>query len=173
MDIFFSCQPHFGHMDLYRRKRSVTYTMYTFGCFAKPQILYVFIVIAKKWTSYFPASLIFNLHNVYFWVFYSMCCWMIDEFGNDNQRHSVLPGLCSMEKLASYCLTEPGSGSDAVSLSTTARRDGDHYILNGSKVRGQRSRQLTRGLFSNQKQSMFVYNIRKEMTKGLPKINLV
>ena len=71
-----------------------------------------------------------------------MCCWMIDEYGNEDQRQSVLPSLCSMEKFASYCLTEPGSGSDAVSLSTSARRDGDHYILNGSKVRGQRSKSL-------------------------------
>ncbi|XP_071791807.1 isobutyryl-CoA dehydrogenase, mitochondrial-like [Asterias amurensis] len=65
---------------------------------------------------------------------HNMCCWMIDEYGNEDQRQSVLPSLCSMEKLASYCLTEPGSGSDAVSLSTSARRDGDHYILNGSKA---------------------------------------
>ncbi|XP_022079223.1 isobutyryl-CoA dehydrogenase, mitochondrial-like [Acanthaster planci] len=65
---------------------------------------------------------------------HNMCCWMIDTFGNEDQRHAVLPGLCSMEKLASYCLTEPGSGSDAASLSTTARQDGDHYVLNGSKA---------------------------------------
>ena len=71
-----------------------------------------------------------------------MCCWMIDEYGNEDQRQSVLPSLCSMGKFASYCLTEPGSGSDAVSLSTSARPDGDHYILNGSKVRGQRSKSL-------------------------------
>ncbi|XP_063799861.1 isobutyryl-CoA dehydrogenase, mitochondrial [Pseudophryne corroboree] len=65
---------------------------------------------------------------------HNMCVWMIDTFGNDEQRHRFCPPLCSMEKFASYCLTEPGSGSDAASLLTSARRDGDHYVLNGSKA---------------------------------------
>lgn len=65
---------------------------------------------------------------------HNMCVWMIDTFGNDEQRHRFCPPLCSMEKFASYCLTEPGSGSDAASLLTSAKRDGDHYILNGSKA---------------------------------------
>ncbi|XP_073441068.1 isobutyryl-CoA dehydrogenase, mitochondrial [Dendrobates tinctorius] len=65
---------------------------------------------------------------------HNMCVWMIDTFGNDDQRHRLCPALCSMEKFASYCLTEPGSGSDAASLLTSAKRDGDHYILNGSKA---------------------------------------
>ena len=91
----------------------------------------------------------------------SMCVWMIDTFGNNEQRERFCPVLCSMEKFASYCLTEPGqdsnifivscsqlkisitiniwsvilgSGSDAASLLTTAKLQGDHYILNGSKV---------------------------------------
>ncbi|XP_069470212.1 isobutyryl-CoA dehydrogenase, mitochondrial [Ambystoma mexicanum] len=64
----------------------------------------------------------------------NMCVWMIDTFGNEEQRHRFCPSLCSMEKIASYCLTEPGSGSDAASLSTTAKRQGDRYILNGSKA---------------------------------------
>ena len=63
-----------------------------------------------------------------------MCAWMIDVFGNEEQRRSYLPGLISMQQCASYCLTEPNSGSDAASLSTTAKRRGDVYILNGSKV---------------------------------------
>ena len=63
-----------------------------------------------------------------------MCVWMIDEFGNDEQRKRFLPSLVSMEQFASYCLTEPGSGSDAASLSTTAKDNGDHYVLNGSKA---------------------------------------
>jgi len=58
----------------------------------------------------------------------------IDQFGNSEQRASLLPQLCSMELLSSYCLTEPGSGSDAASLKTTARRDGEEYVLNGSKA---------------------------------------
>jgi len=64
---------------------------------------------------------------------HNMAAWMIDTFGNDEQRQRFLPKLTSMEALASYCLTEPGSGSDAAALRTRATRDGDHYILNGSK----------------------------------------
>jgi alkylation response protein AidB-like acyl-CoA dehydrogenase len=62
-----------------------------------------------------------------------MASWMIDAYGNDTQRHKWLPRLCTMELLASYCLTEPGSGSDAAALRTRAVRDGDHYVLNGQK----------------------------------------
>jgi isobutyryl-CoA dehydrogenase len=59
---------------------------------------------------------------------------MIDKFGTDEQRAKFVPELCTMDKLASYCLTEPSAGSDAASLSTSAKRQGDHYILNGSKA---------------------------------------
>lgn len=65
---------------------------------------------------------------------HNMCVWIIDAFGNEEQRHRFCPPLCTMEKFASYCLTEPGSGSDAASLLTSAERQGDHYILNGSKA---------------------------------------
>ncbi|KAM4652578.1 isobutyryl-CoA dehydrogenase, mitochondrial [Discoglossus pictus] len=65
---------------------------------------------------------------------HNMCVWMIDTFGSDNLRHKFCPPLCTMEKFASYCLTEPGSGSDAASLLTSAKRNSDHYILNGSKA---------------------------------------
>nr|XP_033774254.1 isobutyryl-CoA dehydrogenase, mitochondrial isoform X2 [Geotrypetes seraphini]XP_033774255.1 isobutyryl-CoA dehydrogenase, mitochondrial isoform X2 [Geotrypetes seraphini] len=65
---------------------------------------------------------------------HNMCAWMIDTFGNEEQRHQFCPSLCSMEKFASYCLTEPGSGSDAASLLTSAKKSGDCYILNGSKA---------------------------------------
>ncbi|MBB5701660.1 alkylation response protein AidB-like acyl-CoA dehydrogenase [Ochrobactrum daejeonense] len=64
---------------------------------------------------------------------HNMAAWMIDTFGNEDQRHRFLPNLTSMEWLASYCLTEPGSGSDAAALRTRAVRDGDHYVLNGAK----------------------------------------
>ena len=64
---------------------------------------------------------------------HNMCAWMIDSFGSDEQRRKWLPALCSMEKLASYCLTEPGAGSDAAALRTRAERDGDHYVLTGQK----------------------------------------
>jgi alkylation response protein AidB-like acyl-CoA dehydrogenase len=65
---------------------------------------------------------------------HNMASWMIDRFGNDEQRKRLLPKLVTMEKIASYCLTEPGSGSDAASLKTKAVKDGDHYVLNGSKA---------------------------------------
>ncbi|HEY8334243.1 MAG TPA: isobutyryl-CoA dehydrogenase [Tardiphaga sp.] len=64
---------------------------------------------------------------------HNMASWMIDAYGNDEQRKKWLPRLCTMELLASYCLTEPGSGSDAAALSTRAVVDGDHYVLNGQK----------------------------------------
>eukprot|EP00069_Balaena_mysticetus_P019933 bmy_12584T0 len=65
---------------------------------------------------------------------HNMCAWMIDTFGSEEQRHRFCPPLCTMEKFASYCLTEPGSGSDAASLLTSAKRRGDHYVLSGSKA---------------------------------------
>ncbi|MES2906273.1 MAG: acyl-CoA dehydrogenase family protein [Pseudomonadota bacterium] len=65
---------------------------------------------------------------------HNMVCWMIDTFGNDTQRKNFLPALTSMQKFASYCLTEPNAGSDAASLQTTAKRNGDDYVLNGAKA---------------------------------------
>jgi alkylation response protein AidB-like acyl-CoA dehydrogenase len=64
---------------------------------------------------------------------HNMCAWMIDRYGSDEQRKSFLPKLCTMEHLASYCLTEPGAGSDAAALKTKAVRDGDTYVLDGQK----------------------------------------
>ncbi|MBS0275985.1 MAG: isobutyryl-CoA dehydrogenase [Proteobacteria bacterium] len=65
---------------------------------------------------------------------HNMASWMIDRFGSEEQRRRFLPKLTTMEKIASYCLTEPGSGSDAAALKTKAVKDGDHYVLNGSKA---------------------------------------
>ncbi|WP_296816888.1 isobutyryl-CoA dehydrogenase [Brevundimonas sp.] len=65
---------------------------------------------------------------------HNMATWMLDTYGSDELRARFVPSLVTMEKIASYCLTEPGSGSDAAALRTTARRDGDHYVLNGSKA---------------------------------------
>lgn len=65
---------------------------------------------------------------------HNMCAWMLDVQGSEEQRQKYLPDICTMEKFCSYCLTEPGSGSDASSLSTRAELKGDHYILNGSKA---------------------------------------
>ncbi|WAP68073.1 acyl-CoA dehydrogenase family protein [Jiella pelagia] len=71
------------------------------------------------------ASAFLSIHN--------MVAWMVDSFGSDEQRTEWLPKLGSMQTIASYCLTEPGSGSDAAALRTSARRDGDGYVLNGTK----------------------------------------
>ncbi|MDY6922455.1 MAG: isobutyryl-CoA dehydrogenase [Pseudomonadota bacterium] len=65
---------------------------------------------------------------------HNMATWMIDKFGSDDLRARYVPSLVSMERIASYCLTEPGSGSDAAALRTTAKLDGDHWVLNGSKA---------------------------------------
>ena len=64
----------------------------------------------------------------------NMCAWMVDRFGDEAQRVRWLAKLASMELFASYCLTEPGSGSDAAALRTRAVRDGDDYVVNGEKA---------------------------------------
>jgi alkylation response protein AidB-like acyl-CoA dehydrogenase len=65
---------------------------------------------------------------------HNMAGWMIYHFGTPEQRRRYLPDMCRMAKIASYCLTEPGSGSDAAALKTRAERQGDHYVLNGTKA---------------------------------------
>jgi alkylation response protein AidB-like acyl-CoA dehydrogenase len=73
-----------------------------------------------------PVAAYLTIHN--------MASWMIDRFGSDDLRKRYLPRLTSMELIASYCLTEPGSGSDAANMRTSAKLDGDHYVLNGGKA---------------------------------------
>lgn len=86
------------------------------------------------------ASLIFealaygDVATAAYLTIHNMASWMIDRFGSEALRERYIPSLASMEQIASYCLTEPGSGSDAASMRTTARLDGDHYVLNGSKA---------------------------------------
>src|SRR6266550_2508069 len=65
---------------------------------------------------------------------HNMVAWMIDAYGSSALRQRFLPDLCSMAKFASYCLTEPDSGSDAASLKTRAQRRDDHYVLDGTKA---------------------------------------
>jgi alkylation response protein AidB-like acyl-CoA dehydrogenase len=65
---------------------------------------------------------------------HNMAAWMIDAYGGEQVRRRFLPKLAGMEHFASYCLTEPDSGSDAASLATRAERDGKYYILNGAKA---------------------------------------
>ncbi len=83
----------------------------------------VFEALAKGCTS---TAAYLSIHN--------MVAWMIDRFGDADQRARHLPGLVTMRRFASYCLTEPDAGSDAASLRTTARRDGDDYVLDGAKA---------------------------------------
>jgi len=64
---------------------------------------------------------------------HNMVAWMIDTYGSEAQRHEWLPQLVAMTALGSYCLTEPGAGSDAAAIATSAIRDGDHYVLTGVK----------------------------------------
>lgn len=64
---------------------------------------------------------------------HNMATWMVAEFGGEELAQTWCPTLATGEQLASYCLTEPGAGSDAASLKTSAKRDGDAYVLNGSK----------------------------------------
>ena len=65
---------------------------------------------------------------------HNMCAWMIDRYGSDALKARLLPDLCAMTTIASYCLTEPGSGSDAAALRTRAEKTNDSYVLNGSKA---------------------------------------
>ena len=84
----------------------------------------IFEELAKGCTS---TAAFISIHN--------MAAWMIDAFGSDEQRQRWLPKLCTMETIASYCLTEPGSGSDAAALRTRAVADGNAaFVLNGSKA---------------------------------------
>ncbi len=74
----------------------------------------------------YPATSAFiSIHN--------MASWMIDRFGSAELKARYLPDLVTMERIASYCLTEPGSGSDAAALKTSARLEGDRYVVNGTK----------------------------------------
>ncbi len=69
-----------------------------------------------------------------FITIHNMVTWMITTWGSDAVKGEWAEALTTGQRLGSYCLTEPGAGSDAASLRTTARRDGDHYVLNGTKV---------------------------------------
>lgn len=90
--------------------------------------------------SRFDAALIFEAlsggctSTAAYMTIHNMASWMIDSFGSAEQRAKYLPRLTSMEWIASYCLTEPDSGSDAGAMRSRAVRDGDHYVLNGSKA---------------------------------------
>jgi butyryl-CoA dehydrogenase len=84
------------------------------------------IIFEELSTACVSTAAYLSIHN--------MVAWLIDQYGSEALRQSWLPRLVTMELLSSYCLTEPGSGSDAASLKTTAIREGDDYILNGTKA---------------------------------------
>src|SRR5713101_4421398 len=84
------------------------------------------IIFEELATACVSTAAYLSIHN--------MAAWMIDRFGSEAQRRRFLPKLASMEHFASYCLTEPGAGSDAAALKTRARRDGDHYVIDGAKA---------------------------------------
>ncbi len=102
--------------------------------------LYVQEDVGGSALSRLDASIVFeqlsygDVSTAAFISIHNMASWMIDRFGSDELRHRFLPRLTTMKLIASYCLTEPGSGSDAAALATTARLDGDHYVLNGAKA---------------------------------------
>ncbi|EYC35240.1 hypothetical protein Y032_1104g3610 [Ancylostoma ceylanicum] len=100
------CQEDFGGCGLSRLHASVIFEQLAAGCVSTAAYM--------------------SIHN--------MCAWMIDTYGSEELREKHIPSMASFENLASYCLTEPNSGSDAASLRTTARREGDYYIVNGSKA---------------------------------------
>lgn len=84
-------------------------------------------IIVEELAAACPSTAAFiTIHN--------MTTWMVASFGSENVRKSITPRMASGEWLASYCLTEPGAGSDAASLKAKAVLEGDHYYLSGSKV---------------------------------------
>lgn len=99
------CQEEFGGSGLTRFDAALIFEALAQGC---PTV-----------------SAFISIHN--------MATWMVDRYGTNEQRERWVPGLCRMDKLASYCLTEPNAGSDAAALKTRARRDGDYYVLDGQK----------------------------------------
>jgi alkylation response protein AidB-like acyl-CoA dehydrogenase len=102
--------------------------------------LYVQEDVGGSALSRLDASIVFeqlsygDVSTAAFISIHNMASWMIDRFGSEDLRRRYLPRLTTMELIASYCLTEPGSGSDAAALATTARKDGGDYVLNGSKA---------------------------------------
>ncbi len=100
------CPEEVGGMGLSRLDSSIIFEQLSMGCTATTAMI--------------------TIHN--------MATWMIATWGTDTIKETWCPGLVTGEQLASYCLTEPGAGSDAASLRTSAKLDGDEYVVNGSKM---------------------------------------
>lgn len=84
------------------------------------------LIFEELATACVPTAAYLSIHN--------MVGWLIDQYGDESLRQKWLPQFATLEVLSSYCLTEPHSGSDAAALKTTAQREGEHYILNGTKA---------------------------------------
>lgn len=84
----------------------------------RAEAVMIFLALAKGCPT---TAAYISIHN--------MCVWMIDRYGSEAQRQKYIPQLATMEHLVSYCLTEPGAGSDAGNLRTRALKDGDDYLL--------------------------------------------
>ncbi|CAI5441429.1 unnamed protein product [Caenorhabditis angaria] len=100
------CSSEFGGSDLSRLHASVIFEQLSMGCVSTAAYI--------------------SIHN--------MCAWMLDTYGSDNLKAKHAEKIASFEELCSYCLTEPDAGSDAASIRTTARKQGDYYVVNGSKA---------------------------------------
>ena len=102
--------------------------------------LYVREDVGGSALSRLDASIVFeqlsygDVSTAAFMSIHNMASWMIDRFGSEDLRRRYLPRMTTMELIASYALTEPGSGSDAAAMKTTARKDGDAYVLSGGKA---------------------------------------
>lgn len=84
------------------------------------------IVFEELATACVSTAAYISIHN--------MVCWLIDTYASENLKQKYLPDLCRFEKLSSYCLTEPGSGSDAANMKSLAIKKDGYYVLNGSKA---------------------------------------
>ncbi|KAK6736908.1 hypothetical protein RB195_019541 [Necator americanus] len=100
------CKEDYGGCGLSRLHAAVIYEQLAIGCVSTAAYM--------------------SIHN--------MAAWMLDTWGSEALREKHIPPLATFEHLASYCLTEPNSGSDAASIRTCARREGDYYVVNGSKA---------------------------------------
>ena len=123
------CDPEYGGTGLSRLDAAVIFEALSEGCVSTTAYISIHNMV-----SYEDISIVVLLLNCPITNQRLQVCWMIDNFGNEEQRGKFVPALASMEKFGSYCLTEPGSGSDAASLSTTAKLERDHYIVNGTKA---------------------------------------
>uniref|UniRef100_A0A1I7XP74 Nuclear pore complex protein Nup85 n=1 Tax=Heterorhabditis bacteriophora TaxID=37862 RepID=A0A1I7XP74_HETBA len=110
------CNEEFGGSGLTRLHASVIFEQLAAGCVSTAAYM--------------------SIHNMfaYFFGFCNECAWMIDTYGSEYLREKYLPSMSTFKTFASYCLTEPDAGSDAANLRTSARKQGDYYVVNGSKA---------------------------------------